>query len=60
MKFAHDVGPFDLMKLLIKCISSRAKPLSNDSPEKTAQSAVRGANPNGETPPGTAARAFLQ
>ena len=29
-----------------------------DSPERTAQSAVLGANPNGETPPGTAARAF--
>jgi hypothetical protein len=32
----------------------------NDFPEKTAQSAVPGANPNGETPPGTAAGAFLQ
>ena len=32
----------------------------HESPEKTAQSAVRGANPNVETPPGTAAGAFLQ
>ena len=32
----------------------------NEFPEKTAQSAVLGANLNGKTPPGTAARAFLQ
>jgi serine acetyltransferase len=31
-----------------------------DATERTARSAVLGTNPNGETPPGTAAGAFLQ